>query len=119
MGLMSSFNEEEDEPPQKGRGFYKPKNPLDGFLRRVIEGKYKWRRYKIFYEYLEQGRGYPHKEAEAIVARYQAHGVDDVRDVMRQELNNWMRSRRQLRGKKAVATRWNKYRAQQQQKPKE
>jgi len=103
----SLFDEEEDEPP-KGRGIYKPKNQLDGFLRFAIKGKYKWRRYAIFYDYLQEGRGHSREEAEVIVAKYQENGVEQVYSVLLHELQNWMRSRRQLRAKKAVAKRWNK-----------
>ncbi|HZM04355.1 MAG TPA: hypothetical protein VFC44_15240 [Candidatus Saccharimonadales bacterium] len=52
----------------KRRGVYKPKNQLDGFLRHVIGGKYKHRRYDILRDYLINSYKQTPEEAEMIIA---------------------------------------------------
>jgi hypothetical protein len=116
MAGLKTFKEGEENESGKWKrgGPYKPKNRLDGFLRFALGGKYKWRRYEIFYDYLQTARGHSREEAEAIVARYQENGVEPVYGTLVNELNKWMQLARIKKGKHAIKKRWDKYRAQKQ-----
>jgi hypothetical protein len=95
---------------RKKRGIYKPKNLLDGFLRGALKGKYKWRRYKEFSEYLQQIYKHTKEETDAIITKYQATGVEGVRGQLAVELANWKQSRKKLKATKAANVRWEEYR---------
>jgi len=97
--------------PRKTRGIYKAKNELDGFLRFAFGGKYKWRRYKDFREYLQDGRKHSKAEAEAIIDKYQQNGVELVYHTLLNELQVWQQLRRKIKGTNAANAKWAKYRA--------
>jgi hypothetical protein len=93
--------------PRKERGLYKPKNGLDGFLRFAIGGKYKWRRYEIFKDYL--CHKYSQKEAKAIIEKYQTNGVPNhLYQGIIDELMRWSDICNRERGKSAARARWEK-----------
>jgi hypothetical protein len=101
-------------PHRKTRGIYKPKGRLNPFLRFAIGGKYKWRRYRIFREYLEIGKKHSKEEADAIIAKYEKDGVEPVYQTLVDELKAWMALARKAKGKKAITARWDKYRAEKE-----
>jgi hypothetical protein len=113
MGKLISLLEDDDET---GRGPYKPKNQLDGFLRHIIRGKYKWRRYEIFYEYLEEECDQSREEANAIVEEFKTHGVGSHYSRLADGINSWRRHKRKLKAFDAVMKRWERYSLIQQKK---
>jgi hypothetical protein len=102
----------------KKRGPYRPKNELDGFLRSSIGGKYKWRRYEIFSDYLQRGHGHSEKKATEIIAKYQVNGIPDrlYSDTL-YEIKRWLHICNQERAKKANAAKWEKYRKKKSKNP--
>ena len=96
------------EGSRKPRGVYKPKNLLDGFLRVTIKGKYNWRRYEIFSQYLQTACGLSKQDTVKAIAKYQEYGVENVRAVLSIALSNWIKSRKKVRGTNAAEARWGK-----------
>jgi hypothetical protein len=86
---------------KKKRGPYKPKNQLDGFLRFVVGGKYKWRRYEIFEDYLIRFSGLSKDDAKAVISKYQSNGVDRVYLTMTEQLQRWKHICNEARASKA------------------
>jgi hypothetical protein len=99
---------EPDEPisPRK-RGFYKPKNQLDGFLRQMIGGKYKHQRYKIFKDCLIFQEQKTPEEADKIISNFQANGINlNVYGLLEGVIHKWRKSRLTVRALKGSDARW-------------
>lgn len=104
-------------PAKKKRGIYRPKNELDGFLRAVFEGKYKWRRYELFREFLTdfyQDSG----KVESVIETYQKHGIRITTiHGMKDAVENWQNKKNKERSKNALEARWGKKTEEKSKKP--
>lgn len=111
---MSDETTKQRESPRRvygERGLYKPKNELDGFLRAYLGGKYKYRRYEIFEDYLIRSEGKTPEIAKQTIEIYKAYGLAYTSvyyALLIEGLRKWKQKCRKERSDKAIRTRWNK-----------
>ena len=96
-------------PRPRKRELYKPKNNLKRFPSFAIGGKYLWRRYEIFVDYLKNGCSLSDNAVEQVITRYQEYGVPNHEyGDLKAGLDKWKGIRNKIRAEDAASVRWDK-----------